>query len=91
VAKVNINHVPYKGAGPMYLDLFSGRIELGAAVVGGALPHLRSGKVRGLGVTGAKRSDQLPEVPTIAEGGLPASRSIRSMPSWLRAYATRDR
>ena len=70
VAKVSINHVPYKGAGPMYLDLFSGRIELGAAVVGGALPHVRSGKVRALGVTGAKRSDQLPDVPTMAEGGL---------------------
>ena len=70
VAKVNINHVPYKGAGPMYLDLFSGRIELGSAVLGGALPHVRGGKVRALGVTGAKRSDQLPEVPTMAESGL---------------------
>ncbi len=71
MAKLNINHVPYKGAGPMYLDLFSGRIELGAAVLGGALPHIRSGKVRPLGVTGTKRSDQAPDVPTIAEGGLP--------------------
>ena len=70
VAKVNINHVPYKGAGPMYLDLFSGRIELGAAVVGGALPHVRNGKVRALAVTGAKRSDQLPAVPTMEESGL---------------------
>jgi len=69
-AKVNINHVPYKGAGPMYLDLFSGRIELGAAVLGGALPHIRGGKVRALGVTGAKRSEHVPEVPTVAEGGL---------------------
>jgi tripartite-type tricarboxylate transporter receptor subunit TctC len=71
MAKIDINHVPYKGAGPMYPDLMSGRIELGTAVLGGALPHIRSGRVRALGVSGAKRSDQLPDVPTIAEGGLP--------------------
>jgi tripartite-type tricarboxylate transporter receptor subunit TctC len=71
MAKVQITHIPYKGAGPMYLDLFSGRIEMGAAVLGGALPHIRGGKVRALGVSGAKRSGHLPDVPTIAEGGLP--------------------
>ena len=71
MAKVDLTHVPYKGAGPMYLDLFSGRIEMGAAVLGGALPHIRGGKVRPLGVSGAKRSAQLPDVPTIAEGGVP--------------------
>jgi tripartite-type tricarboxylate transporter receptor subunit TctC len=71
MARIDITHIPYKGAGPMYLDLFSGRIEMGAAVVGGALPHIRGGKVRALGVSGAKRSSQLPDVPTIAEGGLP--------------------
>lgn len=70
LAKVDINHIPYKGAGPMYIDLLAGRIELGAAVVGGALPHIRSGKVRPIGVSGAKRSSQLPDVPTFAEGGL---------------------
>jgi len=71
MAKVQINHVPYKGAGPMYLDLISGRIEMGTAVLGGALPHIRNGRVRVLAVTGPKRSDQLPDVPTVAEGGLP--------------------
>jgi tripartite-type tricarboxylate transporter receptor subunit TctC len=71
MAKVQINHVPYKGAGPMYLDLIGGRIEMGAAVLGSALPHIRNGRIRGLGVSGAKRSPQLPEVPTIAEAGLP--------------------
>lgn len=70
MAKVQIDHVPYKGAGPMYLDLIGGRIEMGAAVVGGAMPLIRSGKIRGLGVSGAKRTPQLPEVPTIAEAGL---------------------
>ncbi|MCE9641975.1 MAG: tripartite tricarboxylate transporter substrate binding protein [Betaproteobacteria bacterium] len=70
MAKAEINHVPYKGAGPMYLDLIGGRIEMGSAVLGSALPHIRSGRIRALGVSGAQRSPQLPEVPTIAEGGL---------------------
>ena len=71
LAKVSINHIPYKGAGPMYVDLISGRIEMGAAVLGGAMNHIRSGKVRPIGVSGAKRSPQAPEIPTVAEGGLP--------------------
>ena len=71
MAKVDMNHVPYKGSGPMYIDLVSGRIEVGAAVLGGALPHIRSGKMRAIGVSGTARSPQAPDVPTIAEGGLP--------------------
>ena len=70
MAKVQINHVPYKGAGPMYIDLIGGRIEMGSAVLGSALPHIRSGRIRALGVSGATRSPQLPEVATIAEAGL---------------------
>lgn len=70
-ANVNILHVPYKGAGPMYLDLIGGRVEAAFSVVASAIPHVTSGKVRALGVTGAKRVPQLPQVPTIAEGGVP--------------------
>jgi tripartite-type tricarboxylate transporter receptor subunit TctC len=70
-AKVNILHVPYKGTGPMYIDLLGGRIELGSTVVASAMPHIKSGKVRPLGVSGAKRVPQLPDVRTIAEAGLP--------------------
>src|SRR5919206_519165 len=70
-AKVNIVHVPYKGAGPMYIDLFGGRIELASTVVSSAMPHIKSGKILPLGVSGAKRVPQLPDVPTIAEAGVP--------------------
>jgi tripartite-type tricarboxylate transporter receptor subunit TctC len=66
-AKVNILHVPYKGAGPMYIDLLGGRIEIGSTVVSSAMPHIKAGKVRPLGVSGAKRVPQLPDVPTIGE------------------------
>ncbi|MDB5812517.1 MAG: hypothetical protein JWN94_4639 [Betaproteobacteria bacterium] len=71
MSKTEINHVPYKGAGPMYLDLIGGRIEVGSAVLGSALPLIRDGRIRALGVSGAQRSAQLPNVPTIAEAALP--------------------
>ena len=71
MSKTEINHVPYKGAGPMYLDLIGGRIEVGSAVLGSALPLIRDGRIRALGVSGAQRSPQLPNVPTIAEAALP--------------------
>ena len=70
-ANLNILHVPYKGAGPMYVDLMGGRVEMAFSVVASAIPHITNGKVRALGVTGAKRVPQLPQVPTIAEGGVP--------------------
>jgi tripartite-type tricarboxylate transporter receptor subunit TctC len=71
MAKIDIIHVPYKGAGPMYVDLLGGRLAMGMAVVGSAVPHVQAGKLRALGVSGAKRVPQLPNVPTIAEAGVP--------------------
>ena len=70
-AKIDITHVPYKGAGPMYLDLLGGRLEMGMAVVGSAVPYITSKRLRALGVSGAKRVAQIPDVPTIAEAGVP--------------------
>ena len=70
-AKLDITHVPYKGAGPMYLDLLGGRLEMGMAVVGSAVPLIKTRRVRALGVSGAKRVAQIPDVPTIAEAGVP--------------------
>ena len=70
-AKVDILHVPYKGAGPMYVDLMGGRVEIGFSVIASAMPHITSGKLRALGVTGARRVPQLPQVPTFSEGGVP--------------------
>jgi len=49
----------------MYIDLVAGRVEVGMAVLGAALPHILGGKVRALGVSGAKRADQMPNIPAI--------------------------
>ena len=71
VAGVKMLHVPYKGGAPAITDLVGGQIDLIFAPMPEALPHLKTGRVRALGVTTARRSSILPELPTIAEAGLP--------------------
>mgnify|MGYP001562475624 CR=1 FL=1 len=63
-------HVPYKGTGPAMTDLIGGRVQLIFSTMPPALPHVKSGKLRALGVTTAKRAAAAPEVPTIAESGV---------------------
>ena len=70
-AGVDIVHVPYKGTGPGMTALLSGEIHMLILGVATVVPHLKAGKVRALGVTGARRVSALPDVPTVAEGGLP--------------------
>ena len=67
---VTLNHVPYKGGGPAITDLIAGHVPSFMAVISTAVPHVQSGKARALGVTGAKRAEALPDVPTIAEAGV---------------------
>jgi len=64
-------HIPYKGAGPALSDLIAGHIQFAFNNVLSALPHVRSGRLRALAVTSATRSPVLPELPTVAESGLP--------------------
>jgi|KBSMisStaDraftv2_1062788.scaffolds.fasta_scaffold27209_2 tripartite-type tricarboxylate transporter receptor subunit TctC len=70
LAHVSLNHVPYKGAGPATIDVIAGQIDMTFASVVSALPHVKSGKLRALGVTSVKRSLAAPQIPTIAESGL---------------------
>ncbi|MBC5768644.1 Bug family tripartite tricarboxylate transporter substrate binding protein [Ramlibacter albus] len=69
-AGTDIQHVPYKGTGPALNDLLGGQVAMSFTDVLTALPHIRAGKLRVLGVTSAKRSKALPDVPTLAEQGL---------------------
>jgi tripartite-type tricarboxylate transporter receptor subunit TctC len=71
LANVQFVHVPYKGSTPALVDLIGGQINLYFSNILSATPHVRSGRLRALGVTSAKRSVVLPEVPTIAEAGVP--------------------
>ena len=70
-AGVKLNHVPYKGGGPAVVDATAGHVESIFGLVSTQTPHIRSGRLRALGVGSAKRSGALPEVPTIAESGYP--------------------
>ena len=71
LAQVDMLHVPYKGSGPAVSDLLGGQVNYMFDSITSARPHIESGKLRALGVTTAKRSKTLPNVPTLAEAGLP--------------------
>ena len=71
MAKVDITHVPYRGASPGYTDLIAGRIDLYFAVMASGLPLVEAGQLRALAVTTAKRQSSAPNVPTVADTGVP--------------------
>lgn len=70
--KTNLVHVPYRGAPPALNDLVAGQVQVMFGTMLAAVPHVRSGKVRAVAVTGPKRSIAVPEAPTFAEAGLPS-------------------
>ncbi|HYN13228.1 MAG TPA: tripartite tricarboxylate transporter substrate-binding protein, partial [Burkholderiales bacterium] len=65
-----ILHVPYRGGGPALLDTLGGQVDMSFPTLSAALPHVRAGTLRALGVTGTARSSLLPEVPTLQEAGV---------------------
>ena len=75
VAKVNFQHIPYKGVTGAYADVLGGRIDLVSDAPASALPNIKAGRFRALAVTSPKRSPMLPDVPTMAELGLAAAES----------------
>lgn len=71
VAGVPIVHIPYRGGGPALADTIAGQVHMSFPVLSAAQQHVAGGKLRALGVTGSRRSALMPQVPTIAEAGLP--------------------
>jgi hypothetical protein len=66
----SVNHIPYKGSAPALTDLLSGNVTLLFDSIPSSLPHIRAGKLRGIGVASSRRSSVLPELPTLSEAGL---------------------
>ena len=77
MAGVDMVHIPYKGSSPAVIDLIGGQVQAGFNNLIPALPHIRSGKLRALGVSGAARWAGLPDVPAIADSGLPGYEALQ--------------
>ena len=88
MGKVDIVHVPYKGGGPAMADLMAGLVDLYFGGLSTALPHVKAGKLRTLGQTSLVRSAAAPDVPTIAESGLPGYEAAISYGIFLPAGAS---
>jgi tripartite-type tricarboxylate transporter receptor subunit TctC len=83
MAGVKMQHIPYKGRAQAIPDLLGGRIDLIFDNMPSALPLVKSGEIRALGVTSARRSPAAPDIPTLAEAGLPGFEAT----SWFALYA----
>jgi len=82
MAQLDMLHVPYKGSGPAVTDLIGGQVDYMFDSITSATPHIQSGKLRAIAVTTAKRSSALPNVPTVAEAGLPGY----ELSPWFAVY-----
>lgn len=82
-AQLDIPHIPYKGMGQLMNDLLSGQVQLGVVAVAPAAAHIKAGSLRAIGITSSQRSASLPDVPTIAEQGLPRY----ELDGWIAAIA----
>jgi tripartite-type tricarboxylate transporter receptor subunit TctC len=82
-AKVDIIHVPYKGGGIALIDLVGGQVNMYFGALPASLPHIRTGRLRALGVTSLARSSAAPEIPAIAEAGFPGFEAV----TWIGAVA----
>jgi tripartite-type tricarboxylate transporter receptor subunit TctC len=88
--KIDWVHIPYKGAAPMLIDVLAGHVPLGFAAATSVLPHIKTGKLRGLAVASAKRSASMPDLPTIAETAIPGFDIVQWYAAWVPARAPRD-
>jgi tripartite-type tricarboxylate transporter receptor subunit TctC len=77
MAGIDLVHVPFRGTGPAVTEMLSGRVPVGLSNTLTAIPHIEGGTLRALGVTGTRRAEALPKVPTIAEAGVPGYEAMQ--------------
>ena len=87
---INMTHIPYKGTALVYPDLFSGQVSMLFDTLSVAIPFIKAGRVKALGVTGTQRTPALPDVPTIAEAGVPGFYAGLWLGMWGPAKLPRD-
>lgn len=86
MAQVDILHIPYKGGGPAVTDLMSGQVKIFFNAASTILPLMRSGRLRGIATSGAKRMEEAPELPTVAEAGVPGFEAA----TWYAIYGPKN-
>jgi tripartite-type tricarboxylate transporter receptor subunit TctC len=89
-AKVDITHVPFKGAGPMVTAVLGGQPPIGSAAGSGPMPHIKSGKLRALAVSSSRRLPSLPDVPTLTELGFTGMEDYTWVGLFVPAGTPRD-
>jgi tripartite-type tricarboxylate transporter receptor subunit TctC len=90
MAGIKLTHVPYKGSGLALVDVVAGQISMMMSAVLSGLPHVNAGRLRAYGVTGGKRASSLPNVPTIAEAGVPGYEAVQWFGVLAPAATPRD-
>jgi tripartite-type tricarboxylate transporter receptor subunit TctC len=83
MAGLSMTHIPYKGSGPMVVDLMSGQVNMSFDNLSSSMPQIKAGRLKALATTGATRSPALPELPTVSEAGLPGYEAT----SWNAVFA----
>jgi tripartite-type tricarboxylate transporter receptor subunit TctC len=83
MAKLKMVHIAYKGLGPALVDLIAGQVVVATSTMLAGLPHVRSGRLRALGVTGGTRSSVLSHLPTVSEAGVPGYEAVQ----WYGLFA----
>lgn len=82
LAHIKLAHIPYKGGGPAIVDVVAGQVPVTFGTAASVSPHTKTGRLRGLAITGSQRSTLLPDLPTIAESGLPGYEML----NWLGLF-----
>jgi tripartite-type tricarboxylate transporter receptor subunit TctC len=83
-------HIPYKGTAPAMIDMVAGQVATMAATILTGMPQIRAGRLRPLGITSAARSPIVPDIPTVAEAGLPGFESVQWYGMLAPARTPRD-